>query len=59
MSPLPPDHPVDVLDTLDDDLDDGVENNVATKEHCFHAFDALYCAITGSPPVEPKFVDEK
>ncbi|KAI5124803.1 hypothetical protein M0805_005435 [Coniferiporia weirii] len=35
------------------------ENNVATPEHCYHAFDALYCAITGRAPVPPKFADEK
>jgi len=32
---------------------------ICTPEHCFHAFDALYCALTHSKPVPPKFVDEK
>lgn len=33
--------------------------SVATPEHCFHAFDALYCALTGAQSVPPKFPDEK
>ena len=28
-------------------------------EHCFHAFDALYCALTHATPVEPLFSDDK
>lgn len=28
-------------------------------EHCFHAFDALYCALTAAKPILPKFSDEK
>ncbi|KAL5527780.1 hypothetical protein ACEPAG_6581 [Sanghuangporus baumii] len=35
------------------------ENNTATPEHCYHAFDALYCALTGRQPVQPEFPDEK
>lgn len=32
----------------------------ASAEHCFHAFDALYCALTPkATPIEPDFVDEK
>lgn len=34
------------------------EDNAATSEHCFHAFDALYCALKHSAPIEPKFPDE-
>ena len=30
---------------------------VATKEHALHAFDALYCELTGEQEVEPRFVD--
>jgi len=30
-----------------------------TKEHCFAAFDALYCALTNAPAIEPSFVDDK
>jgi hypothetical protein len=33
---------------------------VATREHAFHAFDALYCELTGDTPVgEPSFPNEK
>ncbi|KAF5393949.1 hypothetical protein D9757_000314 [Collybiopsis confluens] len=36
------------------------ETQVCTAEHCFHAFDVLYCALTPSAnPVPPKFADEK
>ncbi|KIJ70452.1 hypothetical protein HYDPIDRAFT_143849 [Hydnomerulius pinastri MD-312] len=35
------------------------EDNVCTLEHCFHAFDALYCALTDSAPIAPAFSDEK
>jgi len=42
-----------------DDVDTAKENNVATPEHCFQAFDALYCELTESEPVEPRFPDEK
>jgi hypothetical protein len=54
--------PEEVVPGDDEELEDGEDeavNNVATKEHCFHAFDALYCALTGSPPVAPQFVDDK
>jgi len=30
-----------------------------TKEHCFAAFDALYCALTSAPAIEPSFLDDK
>ncbi|KAH8118541.1 alport syndrome [Phellopilus nigrolimitatus] len=43
----------------DVDIDADPENNVATPEHCFHAFDALYCALTGHEHVPPTLVDEK
>jgi len=35
------------------------EDNVCTPEHCFYAFDALYCALTSRKPLKPKFPDEK
>lgn len=35
------------------------DGKTCTPEHCFHAFDALYCALTGGTPVSPSFVDEK
>ncbi|EPQ59644.1 hypothetical protein GLOTRDRAFT_136468 [Gloeophyllum trabeum ATCC 11539] len=34
-------------------------SSVCTPEHCYHAFDALYCALTGSDPIPTKFADEK
>jgi len=36
-----------------------VDPSVCTPDHCFHAFDALYCALTQSTPIAPKFADEK
>ncbi|TDL29753.1 alport syndrome [Rickenella mellea] len=51
MSLLPPDPAAGQISTPED--------NVCTKEHCFQAFDALYCSLTGSEPVEPQFPDEK
>ncbi|KAF8916785.1 alport syndrome [Mucidula mucida] len=34
--------------------------SVCTEEHCFHAFDALYCALTpGARPISPEFPDDK
>ena len=35
------------------------EDNVCTPEHCFYAFDTLYCELTGDTPIKPKFADEK
>ena len=32
---------------------------VCGPEHCFHAFDALFCALTRSKPVSPNFPDDK
>lgn len=26
-------------------------------EHCFHSFDALFCALTSSKPISAKFPD--
>ncbi|GAV99484.1 alport syndrome [Lentinula edodes] len=52
MSLVPPDPAVD--------RPDFVESEVCTAEHCFHAFDALYCALTPSAiPITPTFPDEK
>lgn len=28
-------------------------------EHGFHAFDALYCALTHAQPIKPAFIDDK
>ena len=35
------------------------KDDVCLPEHCYHAFDALYCALTDSEPVPPVFPDEK
>lgn len=35
------------------------DDKTCTPEHCFHAFDALYCALTDSTPISPSFPDEK
>ncbi|GLB33425.1 putative AMMECR1 [Lyophyllum shimeji] len=37
----------------------GLEANVCLPEHCFHAFDALYCALTNATPIAPTFANEK
>jgi len=38
---------------------DADKPSVCTPHHCFHAFDALYCALTDDEPVPPKFPDDK
>ncbi|KAI9574984.1 alport syndrome [Boletus coccyginus] len=35
------------------------DDKTCTPEHCFHAFDALYCDLTGSTPILPSFPDGK
>ncbi|CAA7259476.1 unnamed protein product [Cyclocybe aegerita] len=53
MSLLPPDpaaaHPSRVND----------DDEACTPEHCFYAFDTLYCSLTKSKPIPPTFPDEK
>ncbi|KIK91693.1 hypothetical protein PAXRUDRAFT_148944 [Paxillus rubicundulus Ve08.2h10] len=34
-------------------------DEACVPEHCFHAFDAVYCAFTDSTPIPPSFPDEK
>ncbi|KAJ7228978.1 alport syndrome [Mycena pura] len=34
-------------------------SDICTVEHCFHAFDALYCALTAAAPIPPRFPDDK
>jgi len=34
-------------------------DKVCAAEHCYHAFDALYCSLTHATPIPPKFPDEK
>jgi hypothetical protein len=36
-----------------------VGSDICTAEHCFHAFDALYCALTSAPPIAPQFANDK
>jgi len=35
------------------------DDEVCTPEHCFHAFDTLYCALTNAEPIAPTFPDDK
>ena len=46
--------PLEPLPKDDADLD-----NVCTQEHCFHAFDTLYCDLTRAKPISPTFLDDK
>jgi len=48
MSLLPPDPSTDSTD-----------DQVCLPEHCFHAFDTLFCALTSNEPIPPKFPDDK
>ncbi|KAF8075999.1 alport syndrome [Lyophyllum atratum] len=34
-------------------------SNVCLPDHCFSAFDALYCALTKAKPIAPTFLNEK
>ncbi|TFK56172.1 alport syndrome [Heliocybe sulcata] len=52
MSLVPPDPAVGQMVGED-------KPSVCTREHCFYAFDALYCALTSSEPISPNFPDEK
>lgn len=40
------------------ELDDR-ESNVCLSEHCFHAFNALDCALNSAPPIPATFPDDK
>ena len=35
------------------------ESLICTPEHCYYAFDTLYCALTKGVPILPTFPDEK
>jgi AMME syndrome candidate gene 1 protein len=39
--------------------DKSASESVCGPEHCFHAFDALYCALTDEEPIPPLFPDDK
>lgn len=36
-----------------------IENVVCLPEHCYHAFDALYCALLNAKPIRPTFPDDE
>jgi len=36
-----------------------VDRSACRPEHGFHAFDALYCALTRATPIKPLFPDDK
>jgi AMME syndrome candidate gene 1 protein len=38
---------------------DGGESNVCLSEHCFHAFNALDCALTSAAAIPATFPDDK
>jgi len=33
--------------------------DICLPEHVYHAFDALYCALSGAQPIKPTFADDK
>jgi hypothetical protein len=35
------------------------DRSACRPEHGFHAFDALYCALTRATPIKPLFPDDK
>jgi len=35
------------------------DSQVCIPEHCFHAFDTLFCKLTSNKPISPKFPDDK
>ncbi|KAL0949165.1 hypothetical protein HGRIS_009246 [Hohenbuehelia grisea] len=51
--------PTDVDVPANSDVADSDSSSACTTEHCFHAFDTLYCALTHATPIAPKFADEK
>lgn len=51
MSLIPPKSPSEAA------AEDEVQ--ICTPEHCFHAFDTLFCELTSKNPIPPKFPDEK
>lgn len=49
MSLIPPNPP-----KVGDEL-----GSVCTPEHCFYAFDTLFCALTSNTSIDPSFPDDK
>lgn len=72
MSLIPPDPGADQLKAQEDvveeqdsslslskPLDPDIDA-ICTADHCFHAFDALYCALTsGAKSIAPHFANDK
>ncbi|TRM68475.1 AMMECR1 domain-containing protein [Schizophyllum amplum] len=56
MALIPPD-PASVIDK--ELVADTSADTVCLPEHCFHAFDALYCALTDALPVPPAYTNDK
>ncbi|KAI0260521.1 AMMECR1 domain-containing protein [Gloeopeniophorella convolvens] len=55
MALVPPDPAAPALTkSRADDVDDDDGGDTCTPEHCFAAFDALYCALARAPPLEPR-----
>jgi len=54
LLPLKPATDVEIIEGSTDSYSD-----VCLPEHCFHAFDALYCALTSAKKIQPSFPDHK
>lgn len=39
--------------------DGQVDPDVCTAEHCYYAFDTLYCTLTKAKPISPTIPDKK
>jgi len=39
--------------------DHDADSSVCTPEHCFCAFDTLFCVLTSNSPIDPTFPDDK
>ena len=59
--PMHKDKDIDGASSLASSAVDAVEpgRSACRPEHAFHAFDALYCALTNATPVKPLFPDDK
>jgi len=54
LLPLKPATDVEIIEGSTD-----TDTDVCLPEHCFHAFDALYCALTPAKKIQPSFPDHK
>jgi hypothetical protein len=59
--PMHKDKDIDGASPLASSAVDAIEadRSACRPEHVFHAFDALYCALTNATPVKPLFPDDK